>query len=467
MGFRRAAAVQAARLSAAASRVAGRGGTALPGLVATAVDPGIVATLAAQLPAGSIVVAGTNGKTTTSRMLAVVLAAGGLDAIRNQSGSNLVRGLASSLIRHAGLSGDLHASPRAVGLFETDEAALPAVLRAVRPRLLVLLNLFRDQLDRYGEVATIGALWESALRDVPGTAIVANADDPLIADIAERSGRPVTFFGIASAGEGAAEAAHAGDVKGCPRCGGPIAYSVIFLGHLGHYRCLRCPFARPDPSVSAHDAKPDGIKGSTFTLQMGDAAIPIHLPLPGLYNVYNAVAAAAAARDLDVAPDAVRSGLETVTPAFGRMEHLEIEGRHVYLALAKNPTGLNEVMRTIGTTAGPLNLLPMLNDNAADGRDVSWIWDAEVEILAGRVARATFSGTRAADMALRFKYAEAITTDDAASWSLESDPEAAFREALAGTPPHQYLFLIPTYTALLEIRGVLTRLGYARPYWEE
>ncbi|HZU12899.1 MAG TPA: MurT ligase domain-containing protein [Chloroflexota bacterium] len=467
MRLRRAAAVNAARLAAAVSRASGRGGTALPGLVATAMDPDIIAALASQLPVGSVIVAGTNGKTTTSRMLAAIVTSAGMKPVRNESGSNLARGLAASLVRRAGPTGNLARADRAVGLFETDEAALPAVIRSVRPRILVLLNLFRDQLDRYGEVATIAGLWKGALQELTGATIVANADDPLVAHLVQTTEAPHIFFGIQSAPESLSGLPHAADVKACPNCGAPIDFSVTFVGHLGHYICRTCGFSRPAPQVAAEDVRLNGVDGSLFAITDSDERISVALPLPGLYNVYNATAAAAAACALGIRLCEVRAGLENVTPAFGRMERLEIDGRHVYLALAKNPTGLNEVLRTIESVEQPLFLLPMLNDNIADGRDVSWIWDADVEMLRGRVASATFSGTRAADMALRFKYAGVTAPAGSALWSIEPDPEHALRSALSATPRGERLFVLPTYTALLQMRGVLTRCGLARPYWEE
>lgn len=466
--MRRALAVLAGKLSATASRTLGRGGgTTFPGLVATRLDPGLVGALTAQLACGSVVVSGTNGKTTTSRMLAAILKDAGYTPLRNEAGSNLMRGLASSLIRKANVFGNLSGHDATLGLFEVDEAAVPPVVSAVRPGAMLLLDLFRDQLDRYGEVASVARLWAGALAQLPETtAIVANADDPLVAQVVESARRPPVFFGIQSAERSAQSREHASDVKACPRCGGPIEYNAMFLGHLGHYRCSRCDFRRPSPQVLAADVRLDGVAGSAFRLIGPDGEAQVTLPLPGLYNVYNAVAAAAAGQVLGIALSSIATSLGRVTPAFGRMERLEIERRPVYLALAKNPAGLNEVLRTLAASPGSLRLMVMLNDNTADGHDVSWIWDADIEMLHGRVASVVFGGIRAEDMALRFKYAGVIDSGARPLWEIMHNTEQGFWRALEVTPPGEPLFIVPTYTAMLDIRKTLTRLDYVKPYWE-
>ena len=458
----------AGKAAAGASRMLGRGGgSALPGLVALRVQPRLVNLLSTQIAGGTTVVSGTNGKTTTSRMLDAILTRGGFTVLRNASGSNLTRGIASALLARATLTGFLRGETLVSGLFEVDEAALPEVVQMVRPATLLLNNLFRDQLDRYGEVATVARLWTEALGRLPsGARVIANADDPLVADVAAHSTRPPLYFGLSSVPEKGAEGEHASDVKTCPRCGGPIAYSLVTLGHLGHYACGRCEFARPQPVVHAEDVRLRGIDGSSFTVRTPGSSAQVHLPLPGLYNVYNAIAAAAAGTAAGIPLETIALALQNVTAAFGRMERLDVDGRIVYLALAKNPAGLNEVMRTVIQSDGKANVLVLLNDNTADGHDVSWIWDADVEMLAGHVGRAVYSGVRAYDMALRFKYAEVVPLQGD-SGTVEIDTKAALVRSLAGLQKGDVLFVIPTYTAMLDVRSVLTRLGYVKPYWEE
>jgi UDP-N-acetylmuramyl tripeptide synthase len=428
--------------------------------------------LASQLECGSFLISGTNGKTTTARMLASLLREVGLSPLRNHSGSNLMRGVASSLVQDAGFLGNVRRRPQSIGLFEVDEAALPRLTDVLAPRGLLLLDLFRDQLDRYGEVATVARMWSDALASLPpATAAIVNADDPLLAHASSGKRLDVQYFGIESATRTSETPEHASDVKACPRCGGPIAYSRVFLGHLGDYSCSVCGFSRPTVSVSAADVVLRGLDGSSFLLRTLDGVAPVSLPLPGMYNVYNALGAAAAASWFEVPIDAIAGALSRITPAFGRMERIVVDGRQVYIALAKNPAGLNEVLRTaIQQTAADeheLHLLVMLNDNTADGRDVSWIWDADVELLRGRVASVVFAGTRPADMALRFKYSGVIGAGESTQWEIVGDTETAFRRALSITPPQRRLLIVPTYTALLDVRKMLTRLNYVKPYWED
>jgi UDP-N-acetylmuramyl tripeptide synthase len=465
---RRTVAVNAGKVSRAASRAFRRGGgTALPGVVAERVDPTIARDLSRQLTCGSIAVSGTNGKTTTSRFLARILREAGYLPVRNQAGSNLMRGVAASLVEHANLLGNL---PRGqtIGLFEVDEAALPGVVSAVGPSRLLLLNLFRDQLDRFGEVMTLARLWTGALADLNDeTVVVANADDPLVAHTVQASSRRAVYFGLDLPVGWGSPLEHAGDVKACPRCTGPIEYAAVALGHLGRYRCRDCGFERPEPTVSGRHVRLEAMRGSAFTVTHPRGQAAVRLRLPGMYNVYNAVAAAATAFTLEIPLPAITRGLCDTTPAFGRMEQMQADGRSVVLALAKNPAGFNEIVRTIVADPEPLHLLVMLNDNTADGHDVSWIWDADVEPLQDHVASIVFSGTRAGDIALRFKYAEVTGPSTSPAWDLEPDTSAALHQALNLTPVGGTLFIIPTYTALLDIRDLLTRLGHARPYWEE
>lgn len=449
-----------------ASRSLGRGGgSALPGVVAQRVDPGVARDLATQLPLGVITVSGTNGKTTTCRMLAHVLSDFGLLPVRNDSGSNLMRGVASALVQHSGFLGGISRGKSALGLFEVDEAAFPGIAAALSPHTVLLLDLFRDQLDRYGEVATVARLWSEALSRLPsdGTVVV-NGDDPLLAVTAESAPGKTLFFGVGSGREGG-RPEHASDIKACPRCGGTIEYRRVTLGHLGDYACGRCGLRRPNVAVEATDVILNGVDGSTFRLHHGGTVAQVALPLPGLYNVYNAAAAAATALSLGVDLDRIAQSLGGVTPAFGRMETIAVDGRRILLALAKNPAGLNEVLRAASSNDG-VRLLVMLNDNTADGHDVSWIWDADVEMLQARCASVVFSGTRAGDMALRFKYAGVIGPDANADWSIEFDTAQALDRALSQTPCGETLLIVPTYTALLDVRDVLARRGYAKQFWE-
>ncbi|MGE5335052.1 MAG: MurT ligase domain-containing protein [Nitrososphaerota archaeon] len=442
------------------------GGTSLPGLVARYVDPHVTRHLGTQMRHGNIVVTGTNGKTTTSALVTSVLRQAGLRVWRNREGSNLARGIATSLMAHAALSGKLREQGEAAGVFEVDEAAFPQVVSELQPRAILVTNLFRDQLDRYGEVDTVAERWRDALARLPAfTTLLLNADDPAVAALADArpEGSPVLYFGIedAPSSDDDSRRVHVVDTRTCPRCRHLLTFDERFYSHIGHWRCPACGFARPEPVVRARQVSFTGLEGSRFILEtpLGSTEATVHLP--GLYNIYNALAAAIAGVAMDASLEAIHDALEHFTPAFGRAERIAIGDRNVRLLLAKNPTGLNEVLRALGQDAAKHHLLFILNDRAADGEDVSWIWDADFEQVTGGIASLTTSGTRAYDLALRFKYAG--TPPDA----VEPDIGAALTAALAHVPAGETLYIVPTYTAMLAVRGEISRRGYAPRYWEQ
>ncbi|MGH2946344.1 MAG: MurT ligase domain-containing protein, partial [Solirubrobacteraceae bacterium] len=373
----------------------------------------------------------------------------GTRLVHNRAGANMAGGVAAALAAAAPRGGDM-------GLFEVDEFWLGPVASELRPRALLLGNLFRDQLDRYGELEIIADRWAEIVAGLE-TALVLNADDPLVADLG-RGGTPV-YYGVEDDSLALPELQHASDSKHCRRCGAAYAYEAAYLAHLGRYACPRCGARRPDPTVVAEAVELRGIRSAAFTLRAPAGERRIELPLPGLYNVYNALGAAALALTLGVGLDDVTAGLGEVEPAFGRAETIELHGRPTSILLVKNPAGANEVLRTLALEGRELDLLGVLNDRTADGRDVSWVWDADWELLAPRVRRMTCSGTRAAELALRLKYAGA----DAARLHVVEDLEQALDTALAqGDGP---LYALPTYTALLELRELLARRGHAQEYW--
>jgi len=442
-----------ARLARAMSRRLGRGGgTTLPGRVLLRLDKRAIARLGARLDAGTVLLSATNGKTTTASMIAGILDRAGRPVVRNAAGSNMHWGIATALI-------DAGRRPGELGLFEVDEAWLPAVARELVPDTFVLCNLFRDQLDRYGELELLADRWAELVSQRAGSArFVLNADDPLVADLGrDRPG--VVYFGVSDDSQALPELQHAADSKHCRNCGTPYDYEAVYLGHLGRYRCPGCGRRRPEPEVVAERIELDGMSGSRLTLRTLAGSADIRLPLPGLYNVYNAVAAAATALELGASLEQVRTSLETQAAAFGRVETIAVDGRDVSILLVKNPAGANEVLRTLTLEGGQLDLWIALNDKIADGRDVSWVWDADFEQLAGRVRRATCSGTRAEEMALRLKYAGIDAELD-----VERDLWRSLESAVARVDGDGRLFALPTYTALLELRDLLAERGLARPW---
>jgi lipid II isoglutaminyl synthase (glutamine-hydrolysing) len=425
----------------------------MPGKVLTLVTPSAVERLAARLPYGSALVSATNGKTTTTAMVAEILE-GRVRLAHNNSGANLVSGVASTL---------LSTREAELGLFEVDEAALPEVARRVRPRAVCLGNLFRDQLDRYGELELVAERWRRAVAELgESTSLVVNGDDPQLGDLGrERAGSVV--FGLDDPRQAAPELQHAADSKWCLRCGTPYEYAAAYVGHLGDYRCPACGHTRPPLDLVARSVELHGLDAVSFELVDDQGPLSVRLGLPGLYNVYNALAAAALARVLGATRDEVKAGLERFTAAFGRFERLRIGERTLLMLLVKNPAGANEVVRTLVAGGAPRHAVVALNDGIADGRDVSWIWDVDFEPLLARLERVVAAGDRAAELALRFKYAG--VEEDA----IEVIPDLgrALDRGLELTPPGGELFAVPTYTAMLELRHIVTERGFARPYWKQ
>jgi lipid II isoglutaminyl synthase (glutamine-hydrolysing) len=446
-----------ARATGAVSRRSGRGGgTTLPGRMLLRLAPDAIGRLAVSLERGSTIISATNGKTTTAGMLAAILRADGRFPVHNRAGSNMSWGVATALLEQSGSE----------GLFEVDEAWLPAVAEELEPRLIVLGNLFRDQLDRYGELERLADDWAALVEArVGATDFVLNADDPLVADLGtDRDGNRrggVTYFGIEDSTQGLPALEHAHDAKHCRRCGAAYVYERAFVGHLGHYTCPNCDADRPDPDVAATEITLEGMSGSRLVIRTPDGELRARLPLPGLYNVYNAIAAVAAALRLGVELDDVTRGLEAMKAVFGRVETIVVSGTPLSILLIKNPAGANEVLRTLRLESDErgLDLWIALNDRIADGRDVSWVWDADFELLDGSVRSVVCAGSRAPEMAVRLKYAgwpmDAIEVVDGIEDSLD--------RAIARADGR--LFALPTYTALLELRKLLADRNIAPEFW--
>jgi lipid II isoglutaminyl synthase (glutamine-hydrolysing) len=438
------------------SRLLGRGGgTTLPGRLLLRVEPDALERMGAALDDGAAVVSATNGKTTTSAMVAAILERAGEEVVHNRAGSNMGWGVATSLL-------DARRGKGQLGLFEVDEAWLPRVARSLKPGTFLLSNLFRDQLDRYGELESLAEGWAELVAEQAGSArFVLNADDPLVADLG-RGREDVVYYGLEDDSQALPELQHAADSKHCRNCGTAYVYEAIYLGHLGRYRCPGCGRERPKPAVVAERVVLEGMEGARLTLRTPAGTVDLRLPLPGLYNVYNAIGAAALAMQLGASLEHVHSALEGFGGAFGRVETIRVprpDGggeRPVSILLIKNPAGANEVLRTLTLGDEPVDLWLALNDRIADGRDVSWIWDADFELLAGRVRRVVCSGTRAEEMALRLKYAgvdaEAV---------VERDLGRSLDAAVAAGKDGQPLYALPTYTALIELRDLLSDRGLA------
>ena len=445
--------IAGARMATRLSRLVGAGGgTTVPGKVLSSLDPEVLDRLARRLPLGAALVSATNGKTTTAAMAAQILSPR-VRLAHNSSGANLLSGVTSSL---------LSAKSPELGLFEVDEAALPEIARRVRPRAVCLGNLFRDQLDRYGELEHVVERWRSVVQSLdPGAVLVVNGDDPQVGDLArERPGSIV--FGLDDPRHAVPELLHAADSKWCLRCGRAYEYTAAYVGHLGDYRCPACGHARPELDVAARRIELRGLDGVDFSLESNGESRPVRLTVPGLYNVYNALAAASLATALGSTLDDAAAGLERFGAAFGRFERIPIGDKRLLVLLVKNPAGANEAVRTLVAGGPPRLAVLALNDAIADGRDVSWIWDVDWEPLLAGLGRVVVTGERAAEMALRCKYggfsAEAI--------EVVPELDAALDRGLELTPAGGELVVLPTYTAMLALRRIVAHRGFVQPYWE-
>ena len=445
--------ILAARAAAGLSRLTGRGGgTTVPGKLLWKLDPDAIDRLAARLPNGAALISATNGKTTTAAMAAEILRPR-FQLAHNGSGANLVSGVASAL---------LAARDAELGLFEVDEGALPEVAGRVRPRVVCLANLFRDQLDRYGELELIADRWRAAVDALgTGSALVVNGDDPQLGQLS-RVHPAATVFGLDDPRCARPSLQHAADSKYCVACGAPYEYAAAYVGHLGDYRCPACGQARPPLDVVARDIELQGLESTAFQLVTPEGTRRVHLRVPGLYNVYNALAAASLARALSAPLDEIASGLERFGAAFGRFERIRVGDRGLLMLLIKNPAGANEAIRTLVDGGAPKLAVLALNDAVADGKDVSWIWDADFEPLLERLEQVIVTGTRAAELALRCKYAGFPEEHIEVVPSLER----ALDRGLELTPAGGELILLPTYTAMLTLRKIVAARGHVRPYWE-
>ena len=389
-------------------------GETWPGEIALALRPNIARALASKLADGVILIAGTNGKTTTSLMVKTILEDIGESVVHNATGANLLNGVVSSFIRNSDWLGRITAD---VGVFEIDENSLPVFLRFITPKRIILLNLFRDQLDRYGEVDVIVEKWQNALATLPkSTTVILTSDDPGVASLGTSVKGAVIYFGLNDTPKFLKVHEHATDSTFCPHCGNRLTYEGVYFSHIGVWKCTKCGYTRPKPAVSSWPS-----------------------PLPGLYNRYNTLAAVALARSIDIPDHEIKKALRNFAPAFGRQEEVMVRGKMIKLFLSKNPAGFNMSLRTV-LEMGAKELLLVLNDRIPDGRDVSWIWDVDFEMIPKNV-RITVSGDRVYDMELRIKYA-----------GLQAQGEPDLRHALA---VKRDTYVLATYSAMLEARKIL------------
>jgi lipid II isoglutaminyl synthase (glutamine-hydrolysing) len=406
----------------------------LPGEIARRLHPQLLSLLCEQVKQGVILVVGTNGKTTTSLLLRSILEDRGWKVAHNETGANLLNGLITALLGNSNLVGQLKTD---FAILEVDENVLPLVLKECRPRFILGLNLFRDQLDRYGEVDTISRRWKDAIAPLPqDTVVILNADDPTLAYLGQQLPQKVRFFGLSEPSLYLDAIPHAVDSIYCPSCGHPLEYEGVYLSHLGDYHCPECSFRKSPLATNSQDWP-----------QI----------LIGVYNKYNTLAAGLVAQEIGIETNDIFETIKDFKAAFGRAEELTVNGKHVRILLSKNPVGMNETIRTVNqikATGKASTTLMVLNDRIPDGTDVSWIWDVDTEKLVESGGTLIVSGDRVYDMALRLQYSQSQT--DSNSLIVTEDLEEAIASALKRTPVDETLHILPTYSAMLEVRQILT-----------
>lgn len=430
--------------------------TALPGLVALNLNPHFCVSFSAQFKKGVILISGTNGKTTTASLVARILQDQNNEVIHNVSGSNLLRGIASTFIKKSNLFGQIQAD---FGVFEIDEAALPNVIRELQPQIIILNNLFRDQLDRYGELDTLAQKWQAVLAKLsPKTNLILNADDPLVACLGKNLSLSKSYYGLRIKNLNK-KLHHSADSVFCPTCFSTLTYLQHYYSHIGNWFCPKCHLQSPSLNLTAIQLKiQTSSQEITLSSSLSKKQEPIILQskLLGLYNVYNLLAAYLTSETLNLDAEKTQQTIFNFEPAFGRQEKLKIDNKEIFILLSKNPTGFTQSLETISNFK-PQNILLALNDRIADGEDVSWIADVDFSSLnITSINNLTVSGIRAYDLALRLKYELSQGQSYLQKWRIEPQLEIAIQKALEKTSENEILYILPTYTAMLEIRKILT-----------
>ncbi|WP_019849793.1 MurT ligase domain-containing protein [Desulfitobacterium sp. PCE1] len=424
-------------------KLLGKKGTTLPGKIALNLEPRLMGMLSSAYTDGIIMVTGTNGKTTTANLLAQILKADGKTFAFNQAGANLVTGITGALLANTGWGGQAKVK---MALLEVDEATVPKFCQQVIPQIAIVTNFFRDQLDRYGELDTTIKLVRDAIP--PQTHLILNADDPLVAQFG-RDRVHTLYYGVEQTPDSKTYSTETREARFCPHCGEELAYTLYHYGQLGIYACP-CGYKRPDPPVLARS-----VKASEDGIQFKVEPTSYSIALQGYYNLYNALAAMTAAKRIGIKDREIQRGLREFVPQAGRMEQFILPQGPVTLTLVKNPTGFNQVIQTVlSRKERPIRLLIGINDLAADGRDISWLWDVDFECLGQeeeRIQRIVCSGLRAEDMAVRLKYAGVPVS----KLYLEREMGNALEKVHEGSEGQESIFILPTYTLLFPMREIL------------
>lgn len=447
-------------------RLMKRGATALPGKLALMICPDLLNRLADRFT--TIMVTGTNGKTSTAIMISGILTEQKIQHISNKSGSNLERGIVAAFAEGVTLRGNPKAGTYAV--IECDEAAFRKVCGKLRPLIAVVTNFFKDQLDRYGEVTNVLALVREGIEQSPGTTLVLNGDDHLCASLGLDTENHIVYYGIDNTKDMLIPEVNVLNESGyCIYCQSKYEYTYEVYGHLGGYHCPTCGYERPVPDYEGIEIEEQTTEYTKFRYihRKSDGETEtnsVRIYLPGTYNIYNALAAIGCAGAAGLPDSVIAPALEKCRPGFGRMEQIPAGDRNIKIVLVKNPTGFNQVINFIGSNNAPLKLLFAINDKYADGTDISWLWDVnfeQLEQLENKLLRSYVCGIRGDDMAVRLKYA-GIPSDDI---TVGDDTEVMLSRVLEELAQGENLIILPTYTAMLEIRALLQKRFDMKDFW--
>lgn len=439
------------------------GGTSLPGMIARRIDPNVLKSVVGASKAKKIVITGSNGKTTTARMTAAIADADGQRVSQNRTGSNLLQGVTSVAVNFANIFGQLDSD---VLLFEIDEGTIPLAVPEIQPDVVVITNIFRDQLDRYGELYSVARALDTMLEGLPETAtILLNGNDPQVANFGLNAKARRLFFGLETTEIGTPVPEQSADIIRCIHCGSDLEYKVAYMSHLGIYRCPTCGYTLPklDIAVTSVQLASDGKSPSHATLRTPQGEMNVTIPLPGLHNVYNAAAAIGATMAVDFDMDKVQTAMSKLRPAFGRLEKITTGDKTIYLSFVKNPTSFNLMLRLIRQHPGKKHLLLAMSNTVVDGEDFAWLWDVEIEEMASEVLDVVCSGNKAEELATRLKYAE-ISPE---RMTIIHDREAALDAALKNVEPGGTLYIMSGYTPIHELRRIMQKRGWVRHFWEE
>ncbi len=461
---RLALAISAGKLAGVSGRLLGvGGGTSLPGLIARRIDPNVLKSVVGASQARKIVITGSNGKTTTARMTAAMAVSNGKRVSHNRAGSNMLQGVTAVAVNFADVFGRLNSD---VLLFEIDEGTMPLVMPEIQPDVVVITNIFRDQLDRYGELYSVARALDKTLEDLPETAtILLNGNDPQVANFGQKAKAKRLFFGLESTEVGTPVPEQSADIIRCIHCQEDLVYEVAYMSHLGIYRCPNCGYTLPPLDIAATSIKlaPDGEGPTHVEMRTPQGNMTLEISLPGIHNVYNAAAAIGASLVAGFEKEQLPAALVDIKPAFGRLEKIQAGDQTIYLSFVKNPTSFNLILRLIAQHPGKKHVLLAASHTIVDGEDFSWLWDIDVEAVAQGIADVVCSGNKPEELAMRLKYAE-IPVDKI---SLVEDREAALDAALKNAGPGGTLYILSSYTPTNELRRIMQKRGWVKHTWQE